>query len=261
MSNDVLNLEQRQALQQQQIVKHHMANILTHWFNVGMWLLLLPTGTGILLGNVYPAVPTAWNRLMNHMFGGTANLIYWHGVWGQIWLVVLTFNVLIGFRKYFLSFASTRMLLDKDDIRWLMVKPWHMLGLRKHVPLPPQDAYNAGQKLYSYVVVLGSFFIGLTGMIMVYSEHIPTSFQWVIQWAMPIHFLAVGVTFAGVIIHVYMGAVFPEERQAFFSMFSGKVNGLYAYLHHRKWYLRKMAEKQAWEEKYCQTYNESSLDR
>jgi len=67
---------------------------------------------------------------------------------------------------------------------------------------------------------------------------------------MPIHFIAVGGVFAGVILHVYMGAIMPEERQAFFSMFSGKVNGLYAYLHHRKWYERKMAEQAAWEDHY-----------
>jgi predicted metal-dependent hydrolase len=33
-------------------------------------------------------------------------------------------------------------------------------------------------------------------------------------------------------------------------MFSGKVSGLYAFLHHRKWYERKMAEKAAWEAHY-----------
>jgi len=259
MSDEIISLEQRNALQRQTLVKHHLANILTHWFNVAMWLLLLPTGAGILLNKVYPASNSAWNNLLRSLFGGTAPLIFWHGVWGQVWLAVLVFNVLIGFRKYFLSFASTRMLLDRDDIRWLMIKPWHMVGLRKHVPLPPQDAYNAGQKLYSYVIVIGTFFIGLTGMIMVYSEHIPTTWQWVIQWAMPIHFLAVGITFAGVIIHVYMGAIFPEERQAFFSMFSGKVNGLYAYLHHRKWYLHKMAERGAWEAQYRQKYREPEV--
>jgi formate dehydrogenase subunit gamma len=258
MSSEKLTLEQRKALKEMQLTKHYVANILTHWFNVFMWLLLLPTGFGILLGNVYPATPTAWNRLMHQIFGGPAELIYWHQTWGHVWMIVLTFNIFIGFRRYFLPFASTRMLLDKDDLRWMMVKPWHMLGLRKHLALPSQDAYNAGQKIYSYVIILGSFFIGLTGVIMTYSERIPTSYQWTIQWAMPIHFLAVGITFAGIIIHVYMGAIFPEERSAFFSMFNGKVNGLYAYLHHRKWYLRKIAERDAWEAKYQAEFEQAA---
>ncbi len=250
MSHEKLTLEEREALRQQTLVKHYTANILTHWFNVAMWLFLLPTGLGILLGKIYPFVPEAWNNLMNQIFGGLAPLIHWHSIFGQVWFFVLIFNVLFGFRKYFIPFAAQRMFMDRDDWKWLMIRPFQMFGFKKNQELPPQDAYNGGQKLYSYLVVVGTVGIGVTGLILTYSEAIPTSLQWIIQWAMPLHFLAVGTTFAGVIIHVYMGAIMPEERQAFFSMFTGKVNGLYAYLHHRKWYERKMAEKAAWEDFY-----------
>ncbi len=250
MSHEKLTLEQREALRQQTLVKHYTGNILTHWFNAFSWLLLLPTGLAILLGKAYPFVPEAWNTVVRSAFGGLAPLITWHAFWGQVWMFVLTFNVLVGFRKYFIPFAATRMLMDRDDWRWLMIRPLQMFGLMKDKELPLQDAYNGGQKLYSYVVLIGTLLIGATGMVMTYGRLLPTSAQWIIQWAMPIHFLSVGVVFAGVIIHVYMGAIMPEERQAFFSMFSGKVNGLYAYLHHRKWYERKMAEKAAWEAHY-----------
>jgi formate dehydrogenase subunit gamma len=121
-----------------------------------------------------------------------------------------------------------------------------MLGLAKHKPLPPQDAYNAGQKVYSYMVIGGIFLIGLSGLVMTFSRYVP--WKWLVQWALPVHFGAVGAVVAGVIVHVYMGAVFPEERSAFFSMFTGNVNALYARLHHSKWYWRKVAEEQAWEE-------------
>jgi hypothetical protein len=33
-----------------------------------------------------------------------------------------------------------------------------------------------------------------------------------------------------------MGAVFPEEKPAFFSMITGTVDELYAYSHHFKWW-------------------------
>ncbi|MBI3362883.1 MAG: hypothetical protein HY023_17410, partial [Chloroflexi bacterium] len=59
---------------------------------------------------------------------------------------------------------------------------------------------------------------------------------------------SVGAIVAGLFIHVYMGAVFPEEREAFFSMFSGKVSAWYARMHHYKWYLRKVEEEEEWEE-------------
>ena len=49
-------------------------------------------------------------------------------------------------------------------------------------------------------------------------------------------------------IHVYMGAVFPEEKEAFFSMFSGKVSAWYARAHHEKWYNEMLKEEMEWEE-------------
>ena len=58
----------------------------------------------------------------------------------------------------------------------------------------------------------------------------------VVRWAIVIHFAAVGAVFSGLMIHVYMGAVFPEEKPAFFSMITGTVNELYAYRHHFKWW-------------------------
>lgn len=243
-----LPLAERKQLKDKKITKHYVANILTHWWNAASWFLLFTTGLGILGGKSPPFMPVEWNRLMRNVFGGLAPLIQAHEIWGQIWLVILTFNVLFGFRKYFIPFAATRMAMHKDDWEWLKKKPLEMLGL--DVELPQQDAYNGGQKLYSYLVVLGTIAIGITGLIMTYSERIPIELRWLVRWAMPIHFLAVGGTFAGVIIHVYMGAIMPEERQSFFSMFNGKVSALYAYLHHRKWYDQKMAEERDAEAEY-----------
>ncbi len=53
---------------------------------------------------------------------------------------------------------------------------------------------------------------------------------------------------AWLFIHVYMGAVFPEEKEAFFSMFSGKVSAWYARAHHEKWYNQKLKEEMEWED-------------
>jgi formate dehydrogenase subunit gamma len=246
MSHEYLPLSLRKKLHDKQIRKHDLANILTHWFNVLGWLLLLPTGLGILSSPRIGLVPQVWIDATRNTFGGLANLLQFHYTVGLVWLFVLAFNILVGFRKYFVSFASERMLLDKDDIEWLKIKPLQMLGLAKDKALPPQDAYNAGQKAYSYVVIGGIFLIGLSGLIMTFSRYVP--WKWMVQWALPVHFGAVGAVFAGVIVHVYMGAVFPEERSAFFSMFTGNVNALYARLHHSKWYWRKVEAEQDWEE-------------
>ncbi len=68
-----------------------------------------------------------------------------------------------------------------------------------------------------------------------------------VGWAVVLHFAAVGVVVAGLIIHVYMGAVFPEEKPAFFSMITGNVNELFAYNHHFKWWREMKTEQLAWD--------------
>lgn len=225
--------------------KHNIANILTHWFNVASWLLLLPTGIAIISSPRLGLTPDWLQEWFRNMFGGTENLIEFHYTIGFLWIFVLSFNILVGFRKYFVPFAVSRMFLDKDDIEWLKVKPLQMLGFMKGKKLPPQDAYNAGQKLYMYVVILGTLGIMLSGPVMVFKTIFPPIVK---QIAQPVHFLSVFAIVAGLMVHVYMGAVFPEEKEAFFSMFSGKVSAWYAKSHHEKWYWEKVQEELDWED-------------
>jgi formate dehydrogenase subunit gamma len=240
---------ERRRLREKKLKKHNLANILTHWFNVGMWLLLLPTGIAIISSARLGLTPVWWQAAFRNLFGGTANLIKFHYSLGFLWIFVLLFNILVGFRKYFVPFAVTRMFLDKDDIHWLTIKPLQMLGLMKDKQLPPQDAYNAGQKLYMYVVVLGTLGIMVSGPVMVFKQLFPPIVK---QIAQPLHWLSVFAIVAGLLIHVYMGAIFPEEKEAFFSMFSGKVSAWYARAHHEKWYWEKVREELDWEDEVNQ---------
>jgi cytochrome b subunit of formate dehydrogenase len=86
-------------------------------------------------------------------------------------------------------------------------------------------------------VVMGS------GVIMAFRLFSPR----VVGWAVVLHFAAVGAVVAGLVIHVYMGAVFPEEKPAFFSMFTGSVNELFAYNHHFKWWREMKTKQLAWD--------------
>lgn len=207
--------------------------------------MLLPTGIAIISSSRLGLSPVWMQEMFRNLFGGTANLIRFHYSVGLTWIFVLSFNIFMGFRKYFVPFAAHRLLLDKDDIEWLKVKPLQMFGLFKDKQLPPQDAYNAGQKAYMYVVILGTIGIMLSGIVMTFHEVFPYTWK---QFAQPIHWVSVFAIVAGVIIHVYMGAVFPEEKEAFFSMFSGKVSAWYARAHHEKWYWEKVKEEIEWEE-------------
>lgn len=249
-------LEERRKLREKKYKKHNLANILTHWFNVASWLLLLPTGIAIISSPRLGLAPIWWQEAFRNLFGGPANLIKFHYTIGLLWIFVLTFNVLFGFRKYFVPYAATRMLLDKDDIEWLKIKPLQMMGFMKDKPLPPQDAYNAGQKLYSYLVIVGTLGIMSSGIVMTFKEVFPPILK---QIAQPLHWVSVFGIVAGVIIHVYMGAVFPEEKEAFFSMFSGKVSAWYARAHHEKWYWDKVKEELDWEDEVIKEASQETL--
>jgi formate dehydrogenase subunit gamma len=110
--------------------------------------------------------------------------------------------------------------------------------------LPPQGAYNAGQKLYAVMVYAMVPLIMITGVIMTF-HLFGTS---LVQWSMVLHFLAAGMVVSGLMIHVYMGAVFPEERPAFYSMITGAVNELYAFRHHHKWWREVRMQAADWKE-------------
>lgn len=240
-----ISLEEQKRLRGKRLKKHNLANIVTHWFNAASWFLLLPTGLAIIASPRLGISPVWFQTLFRNLFGSTANLIKFHYLLGLTWTFVLTWNVLFGFRHYFVPFAANRMLLDKDDLEWFKVKPLQMLGFRKDQPLPPQDAYNAGQKAYMYVVILGTIGIMTSGIVMTFHQTFP---QWMVQWAQPLHWVSVGAIVAGLVIHVYMGAFFPEEKEAFFSMITGEVSAWYARAHHEKWYWEKIAQELDWED-------------
>jgi len=105
-----------------------------------------------------------------------------------------------------------------------------------------------------YVVILGTIGIMLSGIVMTFKTFFPPLLK---QFAQPVHWVSVFTIVAGLIIHVYMGAVFPEEKEAFFSMFSGKVSAWYARAHHEKWYNEKLKEELEWEDQVTAEYLES----
>ena len=106
MSHKTIPLPERQRLRQKMLKKHNLANILTHWFNVASWLLLLTTGIAIISSPRLGITPLWWQETFRNIFGSDANLISFHYTIGFIWIFVILFNVLIGFRKYFVPFAA-----------------------------------------------------------------------------------------------------------------------------------------------------------
>jgi formate dehydrogenase subunit gamma len=235
-----LDAEQREQMQARAIKKHDTSVILLHWFNVTIWIIELCTGGALAAHPDYGIAPEWWRTFMVSVFGSPAMVLKVHITAGIAWTIVLLVYGLFGFRKYLLATVTRYLIPDRDDLLWLKNRLLLILG--RQVKLPPQGIYNAGQKLYGIVVYLGSAAIIVTGYVMTF--HLGSSE--LSRWAILLHFVAVGGIFAGLFVHVYMGAVLPEERPAFFSMFTGRVPELYAYRHHYTWWRQYKAMEREW---------------
>ena len=240
---ECFSVEERAAMAYRFIKKHDVAMVALHWFNALVWLLLLVTGAGLIVSETYRIAPVWFTDIMFGLFDNRANMLHFHIAIGVLWTAVLVVHAVFGFRTYLVSFYRNDLAMDRDDMLWLKRRVLQILG--RDVTLPEQGIYNAGQKCYAWVISLCTLIIIPTGFIM--SFHLGP--QWLIQWSIPLHFVAVGAVVAGLVIHIYMGSILPEERPAFFSMLHGKVNELYAYEYHTKWWRqRKAAERKFHEE-------------
>ena len=238
-----LSMAEIDAMSQRQIKKHHVAIILLHWFNAIVWLLELSTGVALISSPYFRVAPNWYLQIVQGIFGTRANMLHFHIALGLLWAIVFLAYGTFGFQTYLRKeVLQKEIALDRDDIRWLLVRVRNMIRGTKD-ELPPQGVYNAGQKLFAILVYMMIPLVMISGIIM--SFHLISTT--VVAWAVVIHFFAVGMVVSGLLIHVYMGAVFPEEKPAFFSMITGTVNELFAYRHHHKWWEEVAMERAVFE--------------
>jgi len=231
---------------QRHLKKHHIAIILLHWFNAIVWLLELLTGAALFSSALFRVAPAWYISIVAGIFGSRGHMLQFHVALGLTWIGVYLVYGVFGFRTYLSrEVLQNEIALDRDDYRWLVVRTLGILGLTREM-LPPQGVYNAGQKLFALMVYVMLPLVMITGIVMTFRLFGPA----VVGWAVVLHFCAVGAVVCGLIIHVYMGAVFPEEKPAFFSMITGTVNELYAYNHHFKWWTAVKAEQRAWDRRH-----------
>ena len=238
-----LSAVQAEAMLQRQIKKHHVAIILLHWFNAYVWLFELLTGLALVSSPLFRVAPVWYIEIIEGLFGSRANMLTAHIAVGLIWIIVFLVYGIFGFRTYLgREVLRKEIALDGDDWRWLIVRTKLILGLTQE-RLPPQGSYNAGQKLFAFMIYAMIPLVMLSGIVMAFRLFGPG----LVGWAVVLHFGAVGAVVSGLMVHVYMGAVFPEEKPAFFSMITGNVNELFAYNHHFKWWREMKLEEREWE--------------
>jgi formate dehydrogenase gamma subunit len=234
-----LTSEQAREMRRHQIKKHDVAMVWLHWWNAAVWFLEVTTGLALITSRFFRVAPEWYLGIVQGIFGTRAQMLQFHVALGLLWIFVYLVYGIFGFRTYLSrEVLHKEIALDRDDLRWLIVRTLRILGFSNE-PLPPQGIYNAGQKLFGLMVYAMIPLVMLTGLVMTF--HLGGTV--LVGWAVVLHFAAVGIVVSGLMIHVYMAAVFPEEKPAFFSMITGTVNELYAYSHHFKWWREAKLEE------------------
>jgi formate dehydrogenase subunit gamma len=228
-----------------QIHRHTRLSIFMHWFNAGCWIFLLLTGLGLIQNNdLQPFM--SWPTMLRQVFGGGANLLLAHEMAGILWAGGFLLYGITRLKSDVLPFIRDIFTVDiRRDFLWLITKGIQMtLGYKMlsviadkfgfSPRIPDQGFYNIGQKIFAIPAVFGGMVIAASGIVMILSQT-GMADTGLVQWAILVHFVTVGLVFAGLLIHVFMASIAAGEKPAFISMFTGTVPEDYARHHHKLW--------------------------
>jgi formate dehydrogenase subunit gamma len=126
------------------------------------------------------------------------------------------------------------MEFTETDKRWL--DRVNNYATNQDELLPPQERFNAGQKLFYWLMYYGAVLLLLSGIFLWFPEYISFRVAWVRSLMIVLHEIAALLTIGGFIVHIYMGLfLVPGSMTA---MTVGYVSRDWARTHHRLWYIR-----------------------
>jgi formate dehydrogenase subunit gamma len=186
------------------------------------WLTALTYGYGLLTGLAFYSPHLFW---IAQVLGGGPTSRFWHPINGIGFLVVAVWMHTVWRRD---------MAITDVDKRWLDSVQNYVENREDLVPA--QDRFNAGQKLFYWLMYYGALALLITGLVMWFPEYIPFSVAWIRSLAVLLHVSAALVTIGGFIIHIYMSLFLVPGSGA--AMLFGNVSAAWARTHHRLWYQR-----------------------
>lgn len=205
------------------VLKHSEQTRTMHWIHLIAFLLLALTGIGFYF-NIAG---------IDNIFGGSANASLVHRWAGVVFTVGPTLYILFNFER-FARFVDTISSFTKDDIGWLKTMGGYIPFIKAE-EVPPQDKYNAGQKLLGGLIILGCLLMILTGFPMWLWRHVvPAAF---LAFCYNVHFWVAVVLILAIAGHFFLAAIHPKSRVEFASMMlDGYIDADITEHHNEKWY-------------------------
>lgn len=204
----------------QRILRFGGLDRFTHWLTATSFILLALTGANVTFGRALllpvlgPDGFSAWSQFAKyiHNYGG--------------------FAFMIGLALTFLIWIKDN-IPSGTDVAWFAAGGG-LVG-KGH---PPAKRFNGGQKIVFWSVVVGGFFLSLSGWHLLFPNNEALA---EIQWHSTIHGTVAFVMIALMLAHAYIGSVGMEG--AFEAMGSGEVDLNWAKEHHSLWVAEEMARK------------------
>jgi formate dehydrogenase subunit gamma len=189
---------------------------LMHWLTGLTYLYCLATGLAFYSPHFY------WLAIV---LGGGPTSRFWHPILGVVFLMGTLWMQNLWRRD---------MEMTETDKRWLDRMENYMTNRDELLPL--QERFNAGQKLFYWLMFFGALSLLLSGFFMWVPEYIPRQAAWVRGLMILVHECAALLTIGGFLIHLYMGIfMVPGSMTA---ITTGFVSRAWAKTHHRLWYMR-----------------------
>lgn len=186
----------------------------THWFTVGIFWLLALTGLVLLYGR-FVLIPL----LGPDGFGLTASACKEaHNLFGPMFLVAIL--------MLFVTFVKDNFYA-RGDITWLL-KGGGLLG-GGHVSA---GRFNAGEKIWFWIAVLGGMVLCVTGLILDFA--VLGQGREVMALSHVLHGIVALVVITVSFGHIYLGTAGVEGTLG--SMTTGNVDEAWAKSHHDRWY-------------------------
>ncbi len=205
------------------VLKHDQQTRSMHWLHLLCFLILGLTGIAFYLDI----------NLISNIFGGPANASLVHRWAGVVFTAGPAIYILLNFER-FSKFIDTISSFSKDDFGWLKVMGGY-LPFIKVKEVPPQDKYNAGQKILGGLIIVGCLLIILTGFPMWLLRHtVPAVF---LAFCYNVHFWTAIIMILLVGGHFFLAAIHPKSRVEFASMMmDGYIDAEVSAHHNAKWF-------------------------
>ena len=196
-----------------ELLRHPAYTRILHWGVAGFFILALLSGFAIYSPWLY--------RWLTPLFGGGAMTRFLHPWFSLAFTIAFVFQ--------FVNWLGP-MRWTPADRRWMKRIKAYVTNTERGEPREV-GFFNAGQKLYFWLLAFGLVFLLITGVLIWFDHVVP---RWVVAISYVLHDIAALALLAGFILHIYESTA--QQPGTFHSMIDGTVTDDWARTHHPAWY-------------------------